>query len=651
MEKVGVIFCLLALVLLLCKTCYPDVYEQMPHGKMYRNVKDFGAKGDGISDDTEAFIKALNYGVGKIGEKKHGTVFVPSGKYVIKDTLVIWKGTHFIGDSENPPTLILPPFTFSDPANLKPLIVTANGWGIDPETRNWKTRRDDLGGLTNNTFHTSMRNFKIEIGEGNQGCIGIYWLVAQATSLRNIEINGNDAYACIKSSLWGGGGVIQNVKVIGGKIGWEVDQTSQFFIRNAYFKGQKEYSMKLIGVWVFSFLNLNIEDSAPVLINDGLCISFIDSKFRNIKGGYAIEADPFPRSLFFQNVEGENIGEYVKGHLPCKGRIGRWLKSEEIYVNARKIRVKEMEAKDFKAERLPDPDFPQITKGFKSITEFGIYPDMGVDQTEKFKLAIERQDKLYLPSGEYYISDTLVLKPNTVLFGEHPCIIHLVGNNERFLDIGNPSPMIITPADENATTTLVNVSLRISENLKGAYFLEWRAGEKSRLFDCYIWGVHDFLPYYWKIEGGGGGIFENVWWPSGPSGQGKTGAIVESKGKKWFYAWHHEHFQGYPVIFQNAENAFVSVFQFENDAPVSVLMGNSKNITIIGTLVANWLITNPSFYIVDNSSHIEIFNMAWIGAHKGVIRKEDLYKPGSEIWMRTFPDTSAWKVIGGWIEK
>src|SRR3954470_24359707 len=46
------------------------------------NVRDFGAKGDGQTDDTAAFQKALDT-AGKDGSR----VFVPAGKFLIKGQL------------------------------------------------------------------------------------------------------------------------------------------------------------------------------------------------------------------------------------------------------------------------------------------------------------------------------------------------------------------------------------------------------------------------------------------------------------------------------------------------------------------------------------------------------------------------------------
>ena len=56
----------------------------VPSPKTAANVKDFGAKGDGKADDTEAFKRAISAAVAKGG----GAVDIPKGKYILKD--IIW---------------------------------------------------------------------------------------------------------------------------------------------------------------------------------------------------------------------------------------------------------------------------------------------------------------------------------------------------------------------------------------------------------------------------------------------------------------------------------------------------------------------------------------------------------------------------------
>jgi hypothetical protein len=65
------------------------------------NVRDFGAKGDGVTDDTEAFRKALDERQRMGG----GIVYVPSGKYLIKTHLTIPRSVTLEGTWRAPATV------------------------------------------------------------------------------------------------------------------------------------------------------------------------------------------------------------------------------------------------------------------------------------------------------------------------------------------------------------------------------------------------------------------------------------------------------------------------------------------------------------------------------------------------------------------
>ena len=71
-------------VLLLVFGAGSVVSAKAPTREMSVNVLKFGAKGDGVTDDTAAFQKALD-SVGKAG----GVVGVPAGKYMIKGHLTV----------------------------------------------------------------------------------------------------------------------------------------------------------------------------------------------------------------------------------------------------------------------------------------------------------------------------------------------------------------------------------------------------------------------------------------------------------------------------------------------------------------------------------------------------------------------------------
>ncbi|MGB9877404.1 MAG: glycosyl hydrolase family 28-related protein [bacterium] len=97
MRKVLVFFSLLFLLKLAVAKEAKIVSE-----KGILNVLDFGAKGDGKSDDTQAFQKALDE-----AGKKGGIVFVPAGNYLIKSHLIVPPNVTLEGTFKAPPTTSL----------------------------------------------------------------------------------------------------------------------------------------------------------------------------------------------------------------------------------------------------------------------------------------------------------------------------------------------------------------------------------------------------------------------------------------------------------------------------------------------------------------------------------------------------------------
>lgn len=74
----------------------------LPSPQVTHNVRDFGAKGDGQTDDSDAFLKA-------IAEMREGVLFVPEGRYIITKILVVDKSKLVIrGEDPAKTTLYFP---------------------------------------------------------------------------------------------------------------------------------------------------------------------------------------------------------------------------------------------------------------------------------------------------------------------------------------------------------------------------------------------------------------------------------------------------------------------------------------------------------------------------------------------------------------
>ena len=67
------------------------------------NVKDYGAKGDGVTDDTAAIQAAIDVGGQNTGDNGLGSgVYIPEGTYLLASNVInIYSGTHLIGAGSN----------------------------------------------------------------------------------------------------------------------------------------------------------------------------------------------------------------------------------------------------------------------------------------------------------------------------------------------------------------------------------------------------------------------------------------------------------------------------------------------------------------------------------------------------------------------
>ncbi len=99
--------------------------DPIPQVAETSNVRDFGARGDGTSDDTEAFLKA-------IAALSRGALLIPAGRYRITQVLKISK-SHVVLRGEGPGRTIL---IFPKP--LREMIGESPAWAGGPQTKgNW----------------------------------------------------------------------------------------------------------------------------------------------------------------------------------------------------------------------------------------------------------------------------------------------------------------------------------------------------------------------------------------------------------------------------------------------------------------------------------------------------------------------------------
>ena len=205
----------------------------------YLDVTHYGAKGDGITDDTAAFQSALNDASANSAGQPGSTmvVYVPAGTYLISNTLTgyqIFNGTNvnivnssygagsgllapsLVGPgSGTRPTIVLKDGTFTNAAAPQPMIHFVN-------TPNG-TKSSCNSGWVNATigcfsilFNAVIRDINVTTGN-NPGAIGIQFFSAQMSYMQNVSVNATGGYAGIQGApateVW------TNIAVTGGQYG------------------------------------------------------------------------------------------------------------------------------------------------------------------------------------------------------------------------------------------------------------------------------------------------------------------------------------------------------------------------------------------------------------------------------------------------
>ncbi|KAI0029202.1 exo-beta-1-3-glucanase [Vararia minispora EC-137] len=193
--------------------------------QVFRNVKDFGAKGDGVTDDTAAINAAIQSGgrctLGCSGESTTpATVFFPQGTYLVSSPIIAIYYTELVGDAKSPPTLKASAgFTGIAVIDADPYAASGANWYINQ-----------------NNFYRSVRNFHIDLTAmpATTSATGLHWQVSQATSLYNIVVDMSTASNTAHQGIFmenGSGGFMGDLVFNGGKFGvWVGNQ--QFTVRN-----------------------------------------------------------------------------------------------------------------------------------------------------------------------------------------------------------------------------------------------------------------------------------------------------------------------------------------------------------------------------------------------------------------------------------
>ena len=558
-----------------------------------RNVKDYGAKGDGVSDDTQAFLDALNQGRdGQPPFLSAAAVYVPPGTYLIKKTLILWRQTLLFGEWTDPPTLVLAPNSpdFQDPKNPKPFLVTAGGYNAPAYSTDWKTRTDQYNGKTNNTFYIFLQDLKIKVGANNLGCDhAVYWACAQQTGIRNVAIDGGQAAYALEAGLDGGGGVWEGLTVSNSVNGVLGSSCSQMMVRDCTFNTPVSVGNYYLCNWTFLATKFNSPGRGMRLGTSLGTVTILDSQFLNRTPLVTGEKN----CLYMENVRCEKVSR--SGTDRSTGLLGNWMSGKIIkngvtMANHDRSRALPIEKPVYKS----GVDFPRPSVACVNIKDLGAKGDGTSDDTAVIQQALRKYSEIFFPLGTYLVSQPLIVRAGQQLWGQSVgSIIQLQGDHPGF-ESGKQTPLISV---EGGGKGVRIVGLWLRNLARGGQCCLWDADSSSIVMDSqFVNQDPSNTESAWFLRSGGGFI-ENCWNP----GNSAYGLTINSSDPLWLYSVQEEHYTVMALRIENAANVVGLNVEFEK-SPTYVSIKNSENIYLNGVVAGNWNSNSKQLIEVQNST-------------------------------------------------
>ncbi|KKA30509.1 hypothetical protein TD95_002078 [Thielaviopsis punctulata] len=437
--------------------------------KVFRNVRDYGAKGDGVTDDTAAINLAISSG-NRCGPGTclgstvtPATVYFPPGTYKISSSIIDYFYTQIIGDPTNLP-VIKASANFSA-ASLSGGLIDGN-----PVINN------ELAWKAVNVFFRQVRNLVLDTSEipSSSPAVGLHWPSSQATSVENVVFKMSDADDTAHTGLRiesGSGGYLGDLVFYGGVVGAEFSN-QQYTARNLTFYNAKT-AVRQLWNWTWTFKSLKVFNSnVGIEMSSGSTgsMSVVDSEFNNIKEAgikcvYGdVSANPQAGSLLIENTVFTgtpsilvNQGQALVGGGSSPTILHGYL-SGNSYNPSGPERIVGVDPSyqsptpalldsSGKYFELTKPYYENIpAKNFLSARRYGAKGDGKTDDTAAlnrlFSAAARRQGYVaFVDAGTYIVTDTVFIPPGTKIVGEALASI-IMASGPKFHDINNPYVVI-----------------------------------------------------------------------------------------------------------------------------------------------------------------------------------------------------------------
>jgi Pectate lyase superfamily protein len=289
-----------------------------------KSVKDYGAKGDGVTDDTAAIQKAFDDGrrdasgnpIYPIPDQLSGrpkALFFPTGTYLVSNTLD-WTGCCVTLQGQGSGSSIIALRSnaagFNDASTPKPVLKTEGG---------------------NMSFRENILDLQIFVAKGNPGAVGIDWIANNVGSIRNVLIRSEDGTGVRGLDMtrkWPGPSLVKNLLVRGFDYGIDIAHGEYGPVfEDVALENQNLAGLRNNGNSI-AIRGLSSKNKVPAVQSNsgGSLVVLLDAKLEG--GGQSVNALENTGALYARNIsssgykawlEGQNAGVTEYSSLQAKG--------------------------------------------------------------------------------------------------------------------------------------------------------------------------------------------------------------------------------------------------------------------------------------------------------------------------------------------
>jgi hypothetical protein len=430
---------------------------------MVINVKTkYGAKGDGVTDDTQAILRAIRENVGT-----NRVVYFPEGTYIVSDRLE-WKDTNgkwqsqlrlqgqnrtktIIRLKDNAPS-------YNDPSNPRAVVYTASGLYVEDAYSGGKDY--PAKGEGNEAFANYVEDLTIDTGN-NRGAIALDYLANNTGAVRNVTLRGQGFAGLDMTRGWAGPALVKNLVVEGFDHGIRIgNEVNGMTLEHISICNQKTVGLENSGN-IVAIRDLWSSNSVPAIRNTGMTglMTLIDAElYGNNPLVSAIESNS---RMFARNVSSS-------GYLSAIMQDNKVVPEATVkeYSSNTPLTLFGTSAKT--SLNLPveePPDFHDNNlSNWANVEDFGARgkaadggDDWG-DDTAAIQNALDSgKSTVYIPAGKYYITDTLRVRGNVRKIIATNATLSPGGT--AFGDANNPKPFFRIENGTAPDVTIERVSI------------------------------------------------------------------------------------------------------------------------------------------------------------------------------------------------